>query len=103
VLVLLGALVEEVPPEREPGGVDEDVDAGQLFAGGLDEELAADWIRDVQLQRRYRRLDPVAARRAPPTTRAPSRARASAVAAPMPLDAPVTTADLPSRLDTARA
>src|SRR2546430_2712215 len=39
-------------------------------------------------------------RRAPPTTRAPSRASVSAVAAPMPLEAPVTTADLPSRLGT---
>ena len=39
-------------------------------------------------------------RRAPPTTRAPSAASACAVAAPMPLDAPVTTADFPSRLGT---
>src|SRR5438105_3771911 len=37
------------------------------------------------------------ARRAPPITRAPSRASARAVAAPMPLEAPVTTATFPFR------
>jgi hypothetical protein len=39
-------------------------------------------------------------RLAPPTTRTPSAASACAVAAPIPLDAPVTTADFPSRLGT---
>jgi hypothetical protein len=46
-------------------------------------------------------LEILSTRRAPPTTRAPSRASIEAVAAPMPLDAPVTTADFPSRLGTA--
>src|SRR5438309_10275325 len=40
------------------------------------------------------------ARRAPPTTRAPSRASTYAVAAPMPLDAPVTIAIFPSSAAT---
>src|SRR5262245_11911044 len=40
-------------------------------------------------------------RRAPPTTRTPSARSCSIVAAPIPLDAPVTTAVLPSRLPTA--
>ena len=39
-------------------------------------------------------------RRAPPATRAPSGRIAAAVAAPIPLDAPVTTAVFPSRLGT---
>src|SRR6266516_125962 len=41
-------------------------------------------------------------RRAPPATRAPSRARAAAVAAPMPLEAPVTIAVFPSSPPTIR-
>ena len=93
----------EVAPEREPGGVDEDVDAAQLFDGSLDEALAARRVGDVELER----PSPAAgsARRgARRRRRARLRAaRARAVAAPMPLDAPVTTADFPSRLGTARA
>src|SRR6185295_10946885 len=41
------------------------------------------------------------ARRAPPTTRTPSPRSRTTVAAPIPLDAPVTIAVLPSRLATA--
>src|SRR5919198_2064992 len=40
--------------------------------------------------------------RAPPITRAPARASACAVAAPIPLEAPVTTAVFPSSDDTRR-
>ena len=75
-LVRFAALVEQIAAEREPGGVDEDVDPTELCDRFLDEALAALRIGDVE-------LEPViglgirSTRRAPPTTRAPSRASVS--------------------------
>src|SRR5205814_449326 len=54
--------------EREPGGVDEDVDAVQLVGRGFRKALAAARIPHVQLQSCQRRLDPLDAPRTPDDT-----------------------------------
>ena len=77
-------------PSAEARGVDEDVHR----AGGVDEPLAALGVGDVELSATS--VSSRSTRRAPPTTFAPSSASMRAVAAPMPLEAPVTIAVLPS-------
>ena len=87
-LVDLARLPDGVAAAGEPGVVDEDVDARRdrpvpprrtaaLLAGSVTSRLPS--------------------RREPVCTRAPASASARAVAAPIPLEAPVTIARLPSR------
>jgi hypothetical protein len=78
LLVLGPRLGERRTAEREPGVVEEDVDPAERLDRGIDEGTA-------------RSL----ARRAPPATRTPASRSRSTVAAPIPDEAPVTTAVLP--------
>ena len=105
LLVLLGRVVERVAPEGEPGVVDEDVDPaepppprGRSARGGR--------VGDVELERESAstRSRPRAAGDADASARS-----ARSIAAPIPLEAPVTIAVLPSsctrrpgRLDQSR-
>jgi hypothetical protein len=85
---------ERVAAEREAGVVDEDVEPPSSLDRRGDEALAARRVGDVELERDVR-LEPLDAARAAGDARARS-ASARAVAAPIPLDAPVTIAVLPS-------
>ena len=75
-------------PRDEARVVDEDVEPAELSHRALDELFAAS-AGSV--------TSSVPSRREPVTTRAPASASALAVAAPIPLDPPVTIARLPSR------
>ena len=94
-LVLLGRLVERRAAEREPGVVDEDVDAAELLDRRCDEARAARRVGDVELERDIR-LEPLDAARAAGDADA-CAASARAVACADPEDAPVTIAVLPLR------
>ena len=95
-LVGLGRVVERVAAEREAGVVDEHVDAAELLDGRRDEALGRRRIGDVELERDVR-VDLVDPPRAAGDARALGPQRRT-TAAPMPLDAPVTIAVLPSSL-----
>ena len=83
--------------EREAGVVEEDVEPAELVHRARDEALAALLVGDVELERDVG-VDPLDAPRAARDADARPRAASRTVAAPMPLDAPVTIAVLPSRL-----
>jgi len=85
VLIFFGRLPKGIAPEAEPGVVDEDVQAAELADRCLDESLAALSVGDVELELDLR-LQLVDA----------------AVAAPIPLEAPVTIAVFPSSAATTR-
>ena len=95
--------VERVAPESEAGVVDEDVDPAAELLDRLPARSrgAARDVGDVEREREVR-LDPArdAARR--PRRARPPRGAPRTIAAPIPLDAPVTTAVFPSS-PTARA
>ena len=97
LLVVLARLPERVAADRTAGVVDEDVQPAERLDRGLDERARAAGVGDVELVREVPfeavdapgpdgDLDALASRRAP------------AVAAPIPLEAPVTIAVFPSRL-----
>ncbi len=95
LLVGLGRVVERVAAEREAGVVDEHVDAAELLDRGRDEALGRGRIGDVELERDVR-IDLVDPPRTAGDARALGLAAPATIAAPMPLDAPVTIAVLPS-------
>ena len=108
-VVVVRALRDRAAAERETGVVHQDVDAAELLDARGDERLAALVVGDVE----RRRDVPVPAssaaacstsstRRAPSASRAPSAASARAVVSPIPLEAPVTIAVLPSNAAMAR-
>ncbi len=89
---------------RDAGVVDDDVDAAVLARAGASTIASGASARgDVAARARSRRAPSVTASRSSasagtssPTTCAPSRASVAAIAAPMPREAPVTSATLPS-------
>ena len=94
VLVGLG---ERFEPERAAGAVDDCVDPRQPLGERLDRVR----VGDVEAERRARRPPRRAAsqrssRRAAATVSQPAAASARTVASPIPLEAPVTSATLPS-------
>ena len=98
-LVLLAARVEGVAAEAEAGVVDEDVEPAERLDRRVDEALAARGVASRRARARPRSR----ARRRGERRRRPSRplrASARAVAAPIPLEAPVTIAVLPSSAAT---
>ncbi len=107
VPVVFGGL-EHALGDHDPGVVDEDVDASESVQGGRDEVRDVGAPRDVGLDRdRFAALRQLWHRRPRwalairetelTTTRAPSAANCSAIARPIPREAPVTIATLPSR------
>ena len=88
-------------PSARPGVVDEDVEPAELGERALDERARSS-PGSVTSSSSATSASISSTRRAPPATRAPSSRSARTVAAPMPLDAPVTIAVFPSREAKAR-
>ena len=102
-LVRVGAL--DRAQQHHAGVVDQDVEAAHLLGGAVDERAGRGLVADVDLECASRaalatirsaRPSSRSLRRAPSATAAPSRANASAVASPIPDEAPVITALRPS-------
>jgi hypothetical protein len=96
-LVLVGRVPEWLAPEAEARVVDEDVDAAEVGDGALDEALGALLVPDVEVER----VEAVPVRELPDAAGADGNPRAGlgqrvCMAAPIPLEAPVTTAVLSS-------
>ena len=96
LLVVLARLPERVAADRAAGVVDEDVEPAERLDRRGDEPLrAAGSVTSSSCAKSPSRRS---TRRAPTATLTPASRSAPAVAAPIPLEAPVTIAVLPSRL-----
>ena len=95
LLDVRGRLGERDATEREPGVVEEDVDSAERLDRRVDEGAARCLVGDVERERDVR-VDALDATGAA-ATRTPASRSWRTVAAPIPDEAPVTTAVLPLR------